>query len=49
MDEIVQAVREFFQVAAASPFQIKIQPVPLRDVEALWNKPGHDARLVFQP
>jgi len=49
MDEILQAVREFFQVAAASPFQIKIQSVPLRDVEALWNKPGHDARLVFQP
>jgi NADPH:quinone reductase-like Zn-dependent oxidoreductase len=48
MDEILQAVREFFQVAAKTPFQASLKTVSLRDVEAVWNNPDH-ARIVFQP
>jgi len=49
MDEIFQAVREFFEVAAKSPFQASLKTVPLRDVESVWNNPERDARIVFQP
>ncbi len=48
MDEILQAVREFFEVVAASPFQVSLKSVPLRDVESVWNDPERDARIVFQ-
>ncbi|QNI30300.1 zinc-binding alcohol dehydrogenase family protein [Alloacidobacterium dinghuense] len=49
MDEILQAVREFFQVAAKTPFQASIKTIALRDVESVWNNPERDARIVFQP
>jgi NADPH2:quinone reductase len=49
MDEIFQALAEFFRIAAKSPLKIDIKPVPLRDVEALWNSPGQGSRLVFLP
>jgi hypothetical protein len=37
VDEIFQALAEFFQVAATSPLKINVKRVPLRDVEALWH------------
>lgn len=49
MDEIFQSLAEFFQAAARSSFQINIKPVPLRDVEVLWNSTDRGARLVFLP
>ncbi len=49
MDEIFQAVREFFEAAAKAPFQTSLKAVPLRDVESVWNNPERDARIVFQP
>ena len=49
LDQIVQAVMEFFKVAASQPFQFKPKAVPLKDVEALWNSPESGVRLVFQP
>jgi NADPH2:quinone reductase len=49
MDEIFQAVREFFEVAAKTPFQVSIKTVPLRDVASVWSTPERDARVVFQP
>ena len=49
MDEIFQAVREFFEVATKSPFQASLKTVPLRDIEKVWNTPERDARIVFQP
>jgi NADPH:quinone reductase-like Zn-dependent oxidoreductase len=49
MDEIVQAVREFFEVAAKTPFQASLKTIPLRDIESVWNNPERDARIVFQP
>jgi NADPH2:quinone reductase len=49
MDEIFQALAEFFQVAARSSLKINIKRVSLRDVEALWNSPERGVRLVFLP
>jgi NADPH:quinone reductase-like Zn-dependent oxidoreductase len=49
MDEIFRAVREFFEVAAQTPFQVSLKPVPLRDIEKVWSTPERDARIVFQP
>jgi NADPH2:quinone reductase len=50
LDQIKQALVEFFQVAARKPFQFHTKTAPLRDVEALWNnKDEEGTRLVFQP
>ena len=49
LDEIFQAVREFFELAAKSPFQVSVKTVPLRDIEKVWSTPERDARIVFQP
>jgi len=49
MDEIFQALREFFEVAAKTPFQASLKTVQLRDVESVWNNPERDTRIVFQP
>jgi NADPH2:quinone reductase len=49
LDEIFQAVREFFEVAAKNPFQVSLKAVPLRDIEVVWGSPERDARIVFQP
>jgi NADPH2:quinone reductase len=49
MKEIFAALAEFFEQAAKTPFATKVEPVPLRDVETLWNAPERNARLVFQP
>lgn len=49
MDEIFRSLAEFFWVAAKQPFQSDLRPVPLKNVEALWNTPGEQTRLVFQP
>jgi NADPH:quinone reductase-like Zn-dependent oxidoreductase len=49
LDQIRLALAEFFAAAATTPFQTAIKTAPLRDVEALWNKPEQGTRLVFQP
>jgi NADPH:quinone reductase-like Zn-dependent oxidoreductase len=49
LDQIRQALSEFFAAAATTPFQTAIKTAPLRDVESLWNSPNRGARLVFQP
>ena len=49
MDEIFQAVHEFFEVAAKTPFQVSLKTVPLRDVASVWSTSERDARIVFQP
>jgi NADPH2:quinone reductase len=49
LDQIRQALAEFFQVAAKQPFQLHTKAAPLRDVEALWNDAEEGTRLVFQP
>ena len=49
LDQIVQAVAEFFKMAATQPFHFKTKTAPLKDVEAVWNAPESGVRLVFQP
>ncbi|MFZ0961700.1 MAG: zinc-binding alcohol dehydrogenase family protein [Terriglobia bacterium] len=49
LDQIWRALAEFFQAAGQQPFQFNPQAAPLRNVEALWNRPEQGARLVFQP
>jgi NADPH2:quinone reductase len=49
LDQIRQALAEFFTTAAAEPFHCSIKTVPLRDVESLWNAPERGTRLVFKP
>jgi NADPH2:quinone reductase len=49
LDQIRQALAEFFQVAAKEPFQFHTKAAPLREVEMLWNHPEEGTRLVFQP
>jgi NADPH:quinone reductase-like Zn-dependent oxidoreductase len=49
LDQIRQALAEFFQVAAKEPFQFHTKAAPLRDVETLWNTVEGGTRLVFQP
>ncbi len=49
MDEIRDAVGEFFKVAAQKPFQFEVKTAPLRDLESLWNTPERGVRVVFQP
>ena len=49
LDQLRQALADFFQVAAKEPFQFQTKAAPLRDVEALWNNAEEGTRLVFQP
>jgi NADPH:quinone reductase-like Zn-dependent oxidoreductase len=49
LDQIRQALVEFFQVAATQPFEFHTKAAPLCDVEALWNTAEEGTRLVFQP
>jgi len=49
LEQIREALSQFFAIAAKTPFQSDIKTAPLRDVEALWNTPEQGTRLVFQP
>jgi NADPH:quinone reductase-like Zn-dependent oxidoreductase len=49
LDQIRQALAEFFQVAAKEPFQFHTRTVPLSEVETLWDSAEGGTRLVFQP
>jgi len=49
LDQLRAAVEEFFKIAVSEPFQFNVKTVSLSDVEALWERPEHGTRLVFQP
>ncbi len=49
LDQIREALAEFFQEAGKQPFQFRTRTAPLRDVETLWNSTEEGTRLVFQP
>jgi len=49
LEELRQAVADFFAVIAKHPFHLKLTIAPLRDVETLWNTSPQGTRLVFQP
>jgi NADPH2:quinone reductase len=49
LDQLRQALAEFFQVVAKEPLQFQSKAAPLREIETLWNYAGEGTRLVFQP
>jgi NADPH2:quinone reductase len=49
LDQLRQALAEFFQVAAKEPLQFQSKAAPLREIETLWNDAEEGTRLVFQP
>jgi NADPH2:quinone reductase len=49
LDQIRQALAEFFQVAAKESFLFHAKAVPLAEVETLWDSAEAGTRLVFQP
>lgn len=49
LEQILGAVRDTFQEAAKTPFQIAVKAAPLSEVEALWNRSEQGTRVVFQP
>jgi NADPH:quinone reductase-like Zn-dependent oxidoreductase len=50
LEQIRDAVAEFFVLAAKEPFNFKVKAAPLSNVEALWNvREEEGTRLVFQP
>jgi NADPH:quinone reductase-like Zn-dependent oxidoreductase len=49
MQQIFEAVAEFFSVAVQHPFKFDIKPIPLRDVASIWNEREQTTRFVLQP
>jgi NADPH2:quinone reductase len=49
IDELFKALADFFRFAEKSQPKIDIKPVPLRDVEVLWNSAEQRRRFVFMP
>lgn len=49
LSQIKTAVEEFFNAAAANPFESGVKTAPLSDVESLWNSREQATRLVFLP
>ena len=49
MDQILQAITEFFALAAKQPFDFSLKTAPLSAVESLWSTKEQATRLVFLP
>jgi NADPH:quinone reductase-like Zn-dependent oxidoreductase len=49
LKKIFESVAEFMKQAAEKPFQMKVERVPLRDVEGRWKVDDGGARRVFEP
>jgi NADPH2:quinone reductase len=49
LEQIGQAIAEFFALAAKEPFQFAIKRLPLSEVESAWNMPEENQRIVFEP
>jgi NADPH:quinone reductase-like Zn-dependent oxidoreductase len=49
LPQIKQGLKEFFEAAAAQPFQFSMKTAPLKDIAALWNESEKGTRLVFLP
>lgn len=47
LDSILTAIPELFKMAAAGKLRIDVEPVPLADVEAAWNRVEKGRRTVF--
>jgi NADPH:quinone reductase-like Zn-dependent oxidoreductase len=49
LPEIMRAVGQFMEQAAAKPFEFVTKTVPLAEIEPYWSAPKQGVRLVFQP
>ncbi len=49
LKKIFQSVAELLDEAVKQPFQIRVAIAPLNEVEARWNAPPSDGRIVFRP
>jgi NADPH:quinone reductase-like Zn-dependent oxidoreductase len=49
LKDIMKAVGEFLAGAAEKPFTMKIEQVPLGDVESAWSRKEEGVRIVFRP
>jgi len=49
LDQILEAVVDFFNECAQSPFEFSLKTAPLSEVSALWNEKDQATRLVFLP
>jgi NADPH:quinone reductase-like Zn-dependent oxidoreductase len=49
LKDIMKAVAEFFAAAAKKPFTMKVEQVPLSDVESAWSRKEEGVRIVFRP
>ena len=49
IEQILQAVGELFREATKQPFQNAVKAIPLRELEAYWNRQEEGARVVFLP
>jgi NADPH:quinone reductase-like Zn-dependent oxidoreductase len=47
LDKILAAVPTLFSLAAAGRLKVDVEPVPLADVEAAWNRVEKGRRIVF--
>jgi NADPH:quinone reductase-like Zn-dependent oxidoreductase len=47
MDEIFAAIPQLFALAANGALKLDVEPVPLSDVEAAWNRADKGRRIVF--
>jgi hypothetical protein len=48
LEQIRQAIAEFFAIAAKDPFSFNIQTTPLSKIAELWNTREEGTRLVFE-
>jgi NADPH2:quinone reductase len=49
LDQIRQAITDFFALIAKQPLNFKLKTAPLSEVTTLWNTDDQGIRLVFQP
>jgi NADPH2:quinone reductase len=49
LDQIRVAITDFFNLAAAEPFEFSVKTAPLSEIETHWKSQEHGTRLVFQP
>jgi NADPH2:quinone reductase len=47
LQRVLDAVPTFFSLAAAGTLKVAVEPVPLSDVEAAWNRRESGKRIVF--
>jgi NADPH:quinone reductase-like Zn-dependent oxidoreductase len=49
LDQLLVSIRTLFQMAASGSLKIAVEPVPLAEVEAAWNRVEKGRRIVFIP